>query len=81
MIHHEILSEEEFFGEFYADTYSDWATFTLVSQKMTVLQNIVLIHMMWMLHQQRQKTLLIDADTESENKTHRAGERSFVSTE
>ena len=36
---------------------------------------------MWMLHQQRQKTLLIDADTESENKTHSAGERSFVSTE
>ena len=22
-MHHEILSEEEFFGEFYADTFSD----------------------------------------------------------
>ena len=34
-----------------------WATFALVSQKMTVLQNIVLIQTMWMLDQQKDKNL------------------------
>ena len=41
-MHHKLLSEE-FFGEFYADTFPDWVTYILVSQKMIVLQNIALL--------------------------------------
>ena len=37
--------------------------------------------MMWVLDQQRQKTLVTDFDTESENETHSAGECSFTSAE
>ena len=40
MTYHELLSEEEFFGEFYANTFSDWATYILVSEKNIVLQNM-----------------------------------------
>ena len=42
-MHHELLSEE-FFSEFYADSFSDCpSSYILVSQKMVVLQNLVLI--------------------------------------
>ena len=45
MMHQEILSEE-FFSEFYANALSDCLTYTLVSKKMTALQNIFLIQTM-----------------------------------
>ena len=61
MMHQEILSEE-FFSELYANAFSDWVTYILVSEKMTVLQNIFLIQTMW-------TSLEIDSDTESENET------------
>ena len=38
MMHHEVLSKEEFFSEFYADTLIIQKTYILVSQKMIVLQ-------------------------------------------
>ena len=37
-MHHEVLSKEEFFSEFYADTLIIQKTYILVSQKMIVLQ-------------------------------------------
>lgn len=43
MMHREVLSEEEYFGEFYTETFSDCLSDNLVSQKMIILQNIVLI--------------------------------------
>ena len=55
MMHHEILSEDEFVSEFYADTFCDWATCVLASQNMIVLQNIVLSQTMWILDQQKDK--------------------------
>ena len=27
MMHHEIMSKEKFFGEFYADIFSDWTSY------------------------------------------------------
>ena len=38
MMHHEVLSKEEFFSEFYSDTLIIQITYILVSQKMIVLQ-------------------------------------------
>ena len=68
MMHHEVLGEEEFFGEFYADTFSIWATYIPVSQKMIVLQNIALIQMMRIVDQQKDKKISVtDSDTASEN--------------
>ena len=83
MMHHEILSEDEFVSEFYADTFCDWATCVLASQNMIVLQNIVLSQTMWILDQQKdkKKILVIDSDMQSENKAHGAGECSFASAE
>ena len=43
MMHREVLSEEEYFGEFYTEAFSDCLSDNLVSQKMIILQNIVLI--------------------------------------
>ena len=43
MMYREVLSEEEYFGEFYTETFSDCLSDNLVSQKMIILQNIVLI--------------------------------------
>ena len=56
MMHREILSEE-FFSEFYADTFSDCLSdiYTSVSEVLIVFQNIVLIQMMWLLDQQKDK--------------------------
>ena len=45
MTYHEILSER-CFGKFYADTLIVHVTYTLVSQKRIVPQNIVLIQTM-----------------------------------
>ena len=50
-------------------------TYILGSQKIIVLQNIVLIQTMCLLDQQKdKKTLVIDSDMEHENETHSAGE-------
>ena len=38
MMHHEVLTKEEFFSEFYSDTLIIQTTYILVSQKMRVLQ-------------------------------------------
>ena len=58
-----ILSEE-FFVEFYADTYdcpSDNHMYDIsVYQKMVVLPNIVLIQMMWILDEQKDKKNFCD---------------------
>ena len=37
-MHHEVLTKEEFFSEFYSDTLIIQITYILVSQKMRVLQ-------------------------------------------
>ena len=52
-------------------------TYILVSQKMAVLQNIVLIQTIWILNQEKAappKKKLTDSDTERENETHSTGE-------
>ena len=47
MTHHKILNEEEFFSEFYADTFSDCPNDIYASVlEMIVPQNIVLIQTM-----------------------------------
>ena len=73
MTHREILSEE-FFGEFYADTFSDCPRdiYTSVSEYSSDSDNVT---------KKNQKTLVIDSDTGNENETHSAGECSFASTE
>ena len=46
-----------------------------MSQKMVVLQNIVLVQTMWILDQQTErKTLVIDSDMKHQHETHHAGE-------
>ena len=56
MTHHKILNEEEFFSEFYADTFSDCPNDIYASVlEMIVPQNIVLIQTMWILDQQNDK--------------------------
>ena len=56
MTHCNILSEEEFFSEFMQILcLTVQATYILVSQKMMVLQNIVLIQMMEVLDHQKDK--------------------------
>ena len=65
---------KNFFGKFYADTFSVvCATYILVYQKM-IFQNTLLIQI-WILGQQKwQKTLVIDSDMECENEARGAGE-------
>ena len=77
MMHREILSEEEFCGEFYADTFSDCPrdVYTRVSEYSSDSDDVNIRPT------KRQKTLVIDSDTGNENETHSAGECSFASTE
>ena len=80
MMHHDILSIEEFFSEFYADTFSDCLSniYTSVSEHGSSSEyssdsdsvNVI---------PTKRKTLVIDSDPESENETHGAGECSFAS--
>ena len=82
MMHCEILSEEEFFGEFYAYTFSDCLShiYTSVSEDDSSSEyssNSDDVN----IRPTKQKTLVIDSYTESENETHGAGEWSFASTE
>ena len=62
MMHHKILNEEEFFWWILCRLLSVTvqATYVLVSQKMIVLHNIVLIQTVWILDQQRDKKNLSD---------------------
>ena len=80
MTYHEILSER-CFGKFYADTLIVHVTYTLVSQKRIVPQDIVLIQTMWISDKSQYIILVIHSDTENENETHGAGKRFFASTE
>ena len=70
MMYRKILSEEEFFSEFYADTFSDYLSdiYTSVSEdsssEYSSDSDDVNIR-----PTKRQKTLVIDSDTESENET------------
>ena len=82
MTHHEILSEK-FFGEFYADTFSDCPSdiYTSVSEDDSSSEYNSDSDDVNNRPTKRQKTLVIDSDTESENESHGAGECSFASTE
>lgn len=71
MMHREVLSEEEYFGEFYTETFSDCLSDNLVSQKMIILQNIVLIR-------PKIQNTLFDYDMESETKTCGPGKYMFL---
>ena len=80
MMHCNISSKEEFFSEFMQIfCLAVQATYVLVSQKMIVLQNIVLIQMTLSIRPKRQKTLVINSDMKSQNETHRAGDFTGVS--
>ena len=83
MTHHEILSEEEFFGELYADTFSDCPgdIYTSVSEDYSSSEYSSDSDDVNIRPTERQKTLVTDSDTESENETHSAREYSFASTE
>lgn len=72
MMHHEVLSEEEYFGEFYTETFSDCLSDNLVSQQMIILQNIVLIR------PTKIQNTLFDYDMESETKTCGPGTYMFL---
>lgn len=86
MTYCEILSEEvqnfiEFSEEFYAGISFDFqVTYILVSWKMVVFQNIVLIQRHLIKLTRRQKSWVSDSDKENERETHSAGECSFAST-
>ena len=83
MTHHKILSEEEVFSEFYADTFSDCLSniYTNVSEDDSSSEYSSDSDDVNIRPRKRQKTLVIDSDVESENKTHGARECSFASTE
>ena len=83
MMHHEILSEEESFSEFYEDIFSDSLSdiYTSVSEDDSSLEYSSDSDDVNIRPTKRQKTLVIDSDTESVNETHGAGEGSFASTE
>ena len=83
MTHHEILSKERLFSEFYASTFYDCLSdmYTSVSEDDSFLEfssdsNDVIIRLT-----QRQKTLEIDSDMESENETHGARGYAFAFAE
>ena len=80
MIHHEIFSEEEFFNEFYADTFSDCPSdiYTSVSEDNSSSKYSSDSDDVTIRPAKRQKTLVIDFDAESENRTHDARECSFL---
>ena len=83
MTHCEILSEEEFFGEFQADTFSECLSniYTSISEDDSSSEHSSDSDNVNIRLTKRQKTLVLDSDVESENRTHDARERSFVSTE
>ena len=83
MTTHEILSEEEVFGEFYADTFSDCPSdiYTSVSENDNSSEYSSDSDDVNIRSTKRQKTLVINSNAESENETHSAGECSFASTE
>ena len=83
MMHREILSEEEFFGEFYADTFSDCPSdiYTSVSEDDSSSEYSSDSDNVNVRPTKRQKNLVIDSDMESENETHGAGECSLASAE
>ena len=83
MMHHEILSEEEFFSVLYADTFSDCPSdiHTSVSEDDSFSEYSSDSDDVNIRPTKRQKTLVIDFDMASENETHSAGECSFASTE
>ncbi|MXQ87451.1 hypothetical protein E5288_WYG000115 [Bos mutus] len=80
MMHHDILSIEEFFSEFYADTFSDCPSKIYISvsehgsssEYSSDSDSVNVIPT-------KRKTLVIDSDPESENETHGARECSFAS--
>ena len=82
-MHHEILSEEEFFSVLYADTFSDCPSdiHTSVSEDDSFSEYSSDSDDVNIRPTKRQKTLVIDFDMASENETHSAGECSFASTE
>ena len=75
--------EEAFFSEFYVDTFSDCVRdiYTSVSEDDSSSEYSSDSDNVNIRPTKRQKTLVIDFDAESENRTHDARECSFVSTE
>ena len=82
MTHREVLNEE-FFSEFYADTFSNCPSdiYTSVSEDGSSSEYSSDSDDVSIRPIKRQKTLVIDSNTESENETYGAGECSFASTE
>ena len=76
MIHHEILSEEEFFGEFYVETCSDCLSnvYTSVSEDDSSSEYSSNSYNVNIRPTKRQQTLVIDSDMESQHETYSAGE-------
>ena len=74
---------EERFGEFYADTFSDCPSniYTSVSEDDNSSEYSSDSDNVNIRPIKRQKTLVIDSDTESEDESHSAGDCSFASTE
>ena len=72
MTHCEISSEEEFFGEFHADNFSDCPSdiYTRVSEDDSSSEYSSDPDDVNIRPTKRQKTLVIDSDMESENETH-----------
>ena len=83
MMHHEILSEEEFFSEFYEDIFSDCLSdiYTSVSEDDSSSEYSSDSDDVEYQTNKDKKTSVTDSDTESENETHSAGECSFASKE
>ena len=73
-MHHEVLSKEEFFSEFYADTLIIETTSILMSQKKIVLQISSDSGNVNIRPTKNKKTWVTDSDMESENETHGARE-------
>ena len=80
----EILSEEKFFSESYADTdtFSDWLSnvYTSVTNDSSSEYSSDSDDVEYQTNKDK-KTSVTDSDTESENETHSAGECSFASAE
>ena len=75
--------KKNFFGEFHADTFSDCPSdiYTSVSEDDSSSEYSSDSDDVNSRPTKRQKSLVIDSDTESKNETHGAGECSFASTE
>ena len=74
---------EEFFSEFYANTVSDCLSniYTSVSEHDSSSEYSPDSNNVNIRPTKRQKTLVIDSDTESENETDDTGECSFASAD